>query len=266
VRSAVSRDDFVERYGRWALVAGASEGLGAAFAGSLARRGCSLILLARRPALLDELAKRLRADYPLEVRTVAADLADPAAFDSLRLLAAELEIGVAVYNAAYSFIGPLLERPLADALRVTEVNVQGPLRFVHALAPPMLARKRGALLFMSSLAGFQGSPRLSAYASSKAFITVLGESLWSELKPRGVDVLVSAAGAIRTPGYLRSAKKDAPGTLDPSEVAELSLTHLGKGPIVVPGAVNKLARFFLGRLLSRRAAVGVMASNTADLE
>jgi short-subunit dehydrogenase len=258
--------EFSARYGQWALVAGASEGLGAAFAESLAKRGCKLILIARRIAPLGELADRLYANYSTEVRTLALDLADGHWFETVRSLASELPIGLGVYNAACSTIGPLLERPLEDAQRVVEVNVQGPLRFAHALAPQMLARKRGGLVFMSSLAGFQGSPRLAAYAASKAFITVLGESLWGELKPQGVDVLVSAAGAIRTPGYLKTAKKDAPGTLDPSEVSERTLAALGKGPIVVPGGVNKLARVVLGRFLSRRGAVKMMARNTSDLE
>jgi len=259
-------EPFSKRYGQWALVAGASEGLGAAFAQSLARRGCHLILLARRAPLLEELANQLRTKHSVEVRTLAVDLAQAQWAEALRPLVSELEIGVAVYNAAYSFIGPLLEHPLEEALHVVEVNVQGPLRFTHALAPAMVARKRGALILMSSLAGFQGSPRLAAYAASKAFNTVLGESLWSELKPQGVDVLVSCAGAIRTPGYLKTAKKDAPGTLDPTEVSERTLDALGHGPIVVPGGVNKLARIFLGRILSRRGAVNLMARNTADLE
>jgi uncharacterized protein len=257
---------FAEKYGPWALVAGASEGLGAAFAEALARRGCRLVLVARRAAVLDELAARLRREHHVEVRALACDLADGAWADAVTALASELEIGLGVYNAAYSFVAPLLDRPLGDALRVVDVNVRGPLRLVHALAPPMVTRGRGGLVLMSSLAGFQGSPRLAAYASSKAFLTVLGESLWGELGPRGVDVLVSAAGAIRTPGYLAAAKKDAPGTLDPAEVAEQTLAALGRGPIVVPGGVNKLARFFLGRIVSRRAAVAIMAKNTRGLE
>ena len=256
---------FPDRFGRWALVAGASEGLGAAFAEGLARRGCHVVAIARRAEPLEELATRLREAHEIEVRILALDLAGDAWPAQLRALAGELEIGVAVYNAAYSFVGPLLDRPLADATRVIDVNVMGPMQFVHALAPAMIARERGAIVLMSSLAGFQGSPRIAAYAASKAFITVLGESLWGELRPRGVDVLVSAAGAIRTPGYQKTAKKDAPGTLDPARVVELTLRAIGKGPMVVPGGVNKLARFFLGRLLTRRAAVGVMARNTADL-
>jgi short-subunit dehydrogenase len=256
---------FVERYGPWAVVAGASEGLGAAFARDLAARGLHLVLLARRAALLDELAATLRRDHGVEVRVVAVDLAEPSLTERLAAATDGIAVGLAVYNAAYSTVGPLLERPLDDALRVVDVNVRAPLRFVHALAPAMVARGRGGLVLMSSLAGFQGSPRLAAYAASKAFNLVLGESLWSELRPRGVDVLVSCAGAIRTPSYLAAAAREAPGTLDAAEVAALTLDALGRGPIVVPGGVNKLARFFLGRLLSRRGAVDVMRRSTADL-
>jgi hypothetical protein len=254
-----------DRYGRWAVVAGASEGLGAAFAAGLAARKHDLLLLARRADALDAVAATLREAHGVEVRTLACDLADDAFAERLGAAVEGLEVGVGVYNAAYSFIGPLLSHPLEDALRVVDVNVRGPLRFAHALVPPMIARGRGALVLMSSLAGFQGTPNLAAYAASKAFTTVLGESLWGELRPKGVDVIVSCAGAIRTPNYLKTTAKEAPGTLEPAEVVDMTLRALGRGPVVVPGGVNKLARFFLGRLLSRRGAVGVMASSTADL-
>ena len=94
---------------------------------------------------------------------------------------------------------------------------------------------------------------------------MLGESLWSELGPRGVDVVVACAGAIRTPGYAKSAAGDAPGTLEASAVAEQTLAALGRGPTVVPGATNQLARFVLGRVLPRRAAIAIMARSTKDL-
>jgi short-subunit dehydrogenase len=257
---------FVERYGPWAVVAGASEGLGAAFAHALAARGLHLVLLARRAELLAAVAEQIRRDQGVEVRVVAVDLADTALVERLVAATDGLAVGLAVYNAAYSYLGPLLDRPLDDALRVVEVNVRAPLRFVHTLAPAMVARGRGGVVLMSSLAGFQGSPRLAAYAASKAFNLVLGESLWAELKPRGVDVLVSCAGAVRTPNYLATAGREAPGILDAAAVAGLTLDALGRGPVVVPGGVNKLARFFLGRLLSRRGAVGVMQRSTADLQ
>jgi hypothetical protein len=255
-----------DRYGRWAVVAGASEGLGAAFAEALAAHRVSLVLLARRAELLETLASTLRAAHGVEVRTVACDLADPSFAEGLSRATADVEVGVAVYNAAYSFVAPLFERPLSDALRVVDVNVRAPLVFLHTLVPPMIGRGRGAVVLMSSLAGFQGSPKLAAYAASKAFNTILGESLWAELRPKGVDVVVSCAGAIRTPGYAKALAKEAPGTLDASEVAERTLAALGHGPVVTPGATNKLASQLLRRLLSRRSAIGIMGKSVSGLE
>jgi uncharacterized protein len=256
---------FPQRYGAWAVIAGASEGLGAAFAEALAARGVNLLLVARRLAPLDELAARLRAARGVEVKTVACDLADPGFMDVLTRESAGLELGVAIYNAAYAPVGAVLERPLDDLLRVIDVNVRGPLCFARGLAPQMVARGRGALVLMSSLAGFQGSPRLATYAATKAFNRVLGEGLWGELGPSGVDVVVSCAGAIRTPGFLKAARRDAPGTLDASDVAEQTLAALGGGPVVVPGAVNKLASMVVGRLLPRGSAVAVMRASTRGL-
>jgi uncharacterized protein len=259
------RSGFVERYGRWAVVAGASEGLGAAFADRLAARGCHLLLIARRRDALDAVAADLRARHGVEVRALACDLADASFAEELVTASADLEVGVAVYNAAYSFMEPLLDRPLEEALRVVDVNVRGPLRMAHALLPAMVSRGRGALVLMSSLVGFQGAPRIAVYAASKAFNTVLGESLWAELRPKGIDVLVSCAGAIRTPAYERAKLKEAPGTLPPEEVAERTLRALGRGPTVIPGGINQVANFFLRRIVSRRGAVGIMARSMAEL-
>jgi short-subunit dehydrogenase len=259
------RTTFRERYGTVAVVAGASEGLGAAFAEAIAARGLDLVLLARRADVLRGLADTIAAAHRVNVTPVACDLADGAFVEAIARATNGREVGLGVYNAAYAFTAPLLDRPVEDALRVVDVNVRGPLRFVHALAPAMRARGRGGLVLMSSLAGLQGSPRLSAYAASKAFNIVLGESLWAELRPDGVDVVVSCAGAIRTPGYQKTARGDAPGTLDPGDVAEETLSALGRNPMVVPGAVNKLASFVLGRMLPRRSAIAIMGKNTRSL-
>jgi short-subunit dehydrogenase len=130
----------------------------------------------------------------------------------------------------------------------------------------MIERGRGGIVLMSSLAGSQGSPNIAAYAATKSFNAVLAEGLWKELKPWGVDVLACMAGAIRTPGYREAGgAKQAPGTLEARVVAEQTLNELGKGPIFVPGALNKIARFVLMRLLSRRAAIAIMSQNTGGL-
>jgi uncharacterized protein len=256
---------FASKYGPWAIVAGASEGLGAAFAAALAARGVHLLLLARRGELLESVAERLRDSSGVEVRTQICDLARPDLPAALETLTAGLEVGLAVYNAAYAPIGEFAARPLDDLMRVVDVNVRGPLIFARALAPAMIARGRGGLVLMSSLAGLQGASRIAAYAASKSFNTILGEGLWSELRPHGVDVVVSCAGGIRTPGYARAARREALGTLDASAIAEATLDALGRGPIVVPGAINKFARFVLTRMLSRRAAIATFARSTEDL-
>lgn len=258
-------NNFVARYGPWAVVAGASEGLGAAFADALAARGLNLLLLARRADLLEKVAQGIRSMRGVEVRPLAMDVADADVGRALSEAAAELEIGVLVYNAAFAPIGNFMERPQADLLQVVDVNIRGPIVFIRNLVPAMLERGRGGVVLMSSLAGLQGSPRISAYAASKAFNTVLAESLWGELGQQGIDVLACCAGAIRTPGFAETSSRDAPGMLDPEEVAQQALAALGRGPRVVPGLVNRIASFTMERLLPRRLAVRLMAANTRDL-
>jgi short-subunit dehydrogenase len=257
--------NFVTRYGTWAAVAGASEGLGAAFADALAARGLNLLLLARRAKVLEELAQRIRSERGVEVQPLAMDVADPGVASALRDAAAEREIGVLVYNAAFAPIGNFLELPQQHLLQVVDVNIRAPIVFIHSLVPPMLKRRRGAVVLMSSLAGLQGSPRIATYAASKAFNTVLAEGLWGELRLNGIDVIASCAGAIRTPGYSETSTRDAPGTLDPPEVAQQTLEGLGRGPRIVPGLVNRIASFAMERVLPRKLAVRLMAVNTRDL-
>jgi short-subunit dehydrogenase len=149
---------FATRYGPWALVAGASEGLGAAFAEALAARGLSLVLLARRSELLEEVARGVRARHGVEVRTHAVDLARPDLGAVLREVTDGVDLGCAVYNAAFAPIGDVLDRREDELLRVVDVNVRGPLLLSRALAPKFVAQGRGGLVLMSSMAGFQGAP------------------------------------------------------------------------------------------------------------
>ena len=261
----MSSAPFRERYGPRALVAGASEGLGAAFADALARRGLDLLLIARREEQLTATADRIRQQHGVNVITLVADLAD---IDAVlpRISALDLPIGLLVYDAAFAPIGPFAGATSEQLSQAAAVNVRAPLLLTKALSGPMIARGRGGIVLMSSLAGSQGSPNISAYAATKAFNAILTEGLWSELKPHGVDVLACLAGAILTPGYQQAeGAKPAPGTLTPEAVAEQTLNALGHGPIVIPGAVNKLGRFVLTRLLSRRAAIAIMSQNTGGL-
>jgi short-subunit dehydrogenase len=259
---------FCKKYGHYALVAGGSSGLGAAYAEALARRGLNLILIAREKQRLEATANNIREKYAVDVSTFAIDLAD---YDKVKELVAGLFsskkfIGLLVYNAAFAPIG-LFENTSEEHLSLaTAVNVRTPLLLVKLLSSQMIQNKRGGIVLMSSLAGAQGSPRLAAYAATKAFNAVLAEGLWKEMKPQGVDVIGCCAGAILTPGYEQAEKnKPAPGTMTANDVAEQTLKALGEMPVIVPGAVNKLAHFVLTRLLTRKAAINIMSKNTEDL-
>jgi short-subunit dehydrogenase len=257
---------FREKYGPWALVAGASVGLGAAFSVELARRGLNLILLSRRAEPLESLAAQLRKEFSVEVRTVAADLGDVSAAAQCEALANELPIGLLVYNAAYSKIGRFLDAALEDHLRTVDVNCRGPVALTLALGKPMAARKRGGILLMSSLAGGQGTPLVATYGATKAFNLVLAESLWHELRESGVDVLACRAGATRTPGYEASQPQGKqPPMMDPEPVVRQALDALGGGPSMVPGAINRLVAFVFARFLPRRVAVSIMGNATRKL-
>lgn len=252
---------FVGKYGPWALVAGASMGIGEAFSRQLAARGLNLVLTARRPAPLEALAGELRGQGA-EVRVVPLDLGSEELLEELRAEIAGLEIGLLVYNAAYSHIGEFFASDLSTKLQIVDVNCRGPLMLVSELAPPMMERKRGGIILMSSASGFQGQAMISTYAATKAFNTVLGEGLWEELRHHGVDVLSFIAGATRTPNFERETpveKQAGSFPMLPEAVAKEALATLGKRPTGIAGPVNKVACFLFCRLLPRRMAVEIMS-------
>ncbi|WP_419908660.1 SDR family NAD(P)-dependent oxidoreductase [Candidatus Poriferisodalis sp.] len=247
------------------MVAGASEGLGAAFARELATRGMNLVLVARRGGVLAEVADDLTDAYGIEVRCVVADLADPAFVEQLASAASGLDVGVVIYNAAFAPLGPFLDNSEPEIARAVDVNVRGPMLAVRALAPAMCDRGRGAVVLMSSLSGLQGTPHIAVYAASKAFNTHLAESLWYELRTSGIDVVACCAGAMPTPGYQKNFGKKVPGMLNPQEAARRTLDALSRGPRFVPGCVNRMTAVLMGRLLSRRSAVRLIGRNTTDV-
>jgi short-subunit dehydrogenase len=256
--------DFNNKYGPWALVAGASEGLGAAFAEQLAQLGLNLILIARRSDPLHSLSAHLQEKYGVQIVSQALDLSD---FETTKQFVSslDLEVGLLVYNAAYAPIGYFEDIAEKDLDMIVSVNIRTPLLLSKLLSSKMIANRRGGIVLMSSLAGTQGSPKIATYAASKGFLMILAEGLWSELKEHGVDVVACCAGAIITPGYQNAQSQKAPGTLEPYQVAQEALHALGKGATVVPGFTNKMARFFMGRVFPRRWAISIMKKNTKNL-
>jgi short-subunit dehydrogenase len=256
--------DFQQNYGPWAVVAGASEGLGAAFAEELAKAGVHLVLLARRGDKLAELAEKLKSRYGVDVLFQSVDLADFEATQSY-LDSLDVKIGLLVYNAAFAPIDYFKDVADHELDTLVSVNMRTPLRLIKYLSTTMISQKRGGVVIMSSMSGLQGSPKIVSYSASKAFLMILAEGLWSELKPYGIDVVGCCAGAIVTPGYEQAQSGKAPGTLPADQVAHQTLKALGNGPIVTPGLMNKIARFVMGTLFPKKWAISIMKNNTKNL-
>ncbi|MDJ0848369.1 MAG: SDR family NAD(P)-dependent oxidoreductase [Myxococcota bacterium] len=265
------RLDFRSRYGPWAVVAGASEGLGAAFATQLAERELNVLLVARRAERLRELAAEIERTHGVETRALAVDLADDGACAAIGEAAAGLEVGLLVYNAALSVVGPFFAAPLERHLAELDVNCRRPLELAYRLGAPMCERGRGGIVLMASLAGAQGSPRIAHYGATKAWNRVLAEGLWGELREHGVDVMACCAGATRTPRYLADRPGDRRSPvpeMEPEDVAREALSELGHTPSMIPGRVNRVVSQLMQRLLPRRTAIELMgrASRSVGVE
>jgi short-subunit dehydrogenase len=253
---------FARRYGRWALVAGASEGIGAAFATALAARGLDLVLVARRPGPLEALAKTL----PAKTVTVPADLATTEGHDAVFAATAHLDVGLVVANAAYPGIGRFVGADPADLDRIVDVNVRAPLRLARHYLPAMVDRGRGGMIVMSSIAGQQGIPGIATYAASKAFGNVFAEGLWAEVQGSGVDVLACAPGAVTTQALAGAKASRTPGEVPAERVVAAALRALARRqPRVVPGAVSRLSAAAMARLLPRRTAIRIIGRASSDV-
>jgi short-subunit dehydrogenase len=259
--------DFVERYGPWAVVAGASEGIGASFSEKLAARGVNLVLVARRAAPLEDLAAKLRQKHGVQVKVQPLDLGSPNVIEGMSAATEDLDIGLLIYNAAYSPIGAFLDIDVKEHLQAANVNVYGPLRLSHYFGRRLVERGKGGIILMCSMSGFQGTSMIANYAATKAYDAVLG--LWYELRRHGVDVLGCVAGATLTPSYEstidRIPTKGLARPMLPDEVTEQALVDLGQRPIGVSGRRNRLASVVIGRLLPRRAAVEIISKETERL-
>ncbi len=262
----MSAESFSNRYGPWAVVAGASEGIGASFSRKLAARGTNLVLIARRADPLEELAAELRATHAIEVRVQPLDLGSPDVVEGLKTATEDLDVGLLIYNAAYSPIGAFIDIEVDDHLKAVDVNVLGVLRVSHYFGRRLAERGRGGLILMSSMSGFQGTAMVANYAATKAYDTVLAEGLWWELGQRGVDVLACIAGATLTPSYESSTdripSKGLAKPMNPDDVTEQALQELGQRPAGVSGRRNRLASILMRRVLRREAAIAMVSKET----
>jgi len=244
----------LEKYGPWALIIGGSEGVGAAFARLLAADGFKLVLVARKPEPLEELAAELRAGGA-EVRIVSADLSKPGVLDKVRTSTDDVEVGLLVYNAgANNTRGNFIELPREVPDSVIAINVLGQTDFARHYGTPMLKRGHGGIILTGSLGGYLGSATLAAYTASKAFSRVFTEALWAECQPFGVDVLHLNIGFTATPAM---ARLGMPIDLaePPETVAREGLENIANGPTWIVSTPGNIERVRMINVIENRADV-----------
>jgi short-subunit dehydrogenase len=254
--------DFLERFGQWGMVAGAAEGLGAAFCEELARKGMNVIMVDTNEIGMESLATRLEKTFNIKTRQLVLDLAENDAPEKSMEAMKDLDCRLLVYNAAYSRVKPFLSAYPAELDLYIRVNTRTPLKLVHSFAHKLKAdKKSGGILLMSSLAGLWGTRLVATYSGTKAFNLLLAEALFNELKPYQIAVSACCAGATATPGYLGTNPQYGfirPSVMDPGRVASFAIKKLGKKTLIIPGFLNLMTYFMLTRILPRRMAAGLV--------
>ncbi|KAK3307357.1 uncharacterized protein B0T15DRAFT_501875 [Chaetomium strumarium] len=179
--------------GTWAVITGASDGLGKEFAEQLAAKGFNLVLISRTQSKLDDLARALTLRWTgFQAKTLAMDYSQDNDADYQRLaeLISGLDVGILINNVgqSHSIPVPFLETARDELQNIVTINCLGTLKTTQVVAPKLVERKRGLILTMGSFAGVMPTPYLATYSGSKAFLQHWSSSLASELQPHGVDV------------------------------------------------------------------------------
>ncbi|MCP9797758.1 MULTISPECIES: SDR family NAD(P)-dependent oxidoreductase [Cyanophyceae] len=249
---------FLERYGPWAVVTGASSGIGRALAVALAEAGLNLVLVARDRPRLETLAASLMATHGVQVQVIAVDLARDDHLGTIRRLTDPLDVGLLVASAGFGSAGPFLDADIASETGMLMVNGRAVLQACHHFGRRFRERGRGGLVLLSSIAAFQGMPYAAHYAATKAYVQTLAEALHEELRADGVDVLAAAPGPTHS-GFAARAGMALGMALEPEAIAPVILAALGRQVTVLPGALSKLLSWPLVPL-PRWARVSIMGS------
>lgn len=254
----------LQRYGQWAIVTGASNGIGRQFAAELAGLGFNLVLIARRANVLEELAHQLTAQHSIECRQLALDLSQPDAVSKILDAIQALDIGLLVASAGYGSAGDMIQCDINDELKMIDVNCRSLFELSYVCGKRFSQQKRGGIILLSSLLAFQGAAGSANYAATKAYVQTLAEGMHYEMKRHGVDVLAVAPGPVAT-GFAQRANMQFGFALQPQTVARQSIQALGSKVTVRPGWLSKFLELSLSMLLLRNLRVLVMGRVMAGM-
>ncbi len=250
-------DRLKKNYGHWALVTGATSGIGKALATQLAESGFNVVITGRKEEQLNALSTEFFDLYGIESIPVAGDLSQREDVETLLRETSHLPIGIVILNAGFGTSGKLINSNIETELNMIDLNCKSILQMSHHFSSKMIAETRqGAIVLLSSMVAFQGVPNAANYAASKAYVQSLGEGLARELKPYGIDILCAAPGPVES-GFSARANMKMGMSMSPKDVALPIIGAIGKKNTILPGFLTKFLVYNL-RLLPRWGKVRVM--------
>jgi uncharacterized protein len=248
---------FLQKYGPWAIVTGASSGIGAEFARALAGKDLNLLLVARRRAKLEALGAELAQNHGIQTLVIEADLSTVVGVETLIADSRPYDVGLLINNAGFLTLGKFTEQAYGKAVGNTFLNVLAPAQLAHVFGNRFVERGKGGIVFTSSMAALQGTGYMSTYAAEKGYQLLLGEAMNLELKAKGVDVMVLLPGQTESEiaskmvadGFVEGALPIS--NMKAEVVVRIALNALGKKAVVIPGFLNRFTAFIGKHLLSR---------------
>ncbi len=249
-------------YEGWALITGASAGIGREFARAIAAHGVNCALVARRQDRLEELAEELTDAHGVECMPIPLDLSVEGCVDELMEVLGDTPIGILVNNAGFGHAGEFVTRDPERLAAMVKLNCLTPVLLTRAIVPEMVDREVGAVIMVSSLAGFIGTPYESVYGATKAFDLSLGDALHQELKGKGIDVITlcpanTATEFFEAEGLPEETIKLATRMSASAEhVVDITLRRLGYAAIASP--LMTRAAVLAGRMVPRSISAKLM--------
>jgi uncharacterized protein len=245
------------KYGDWAVITGASSGIGLELATQLAEAGFNLVITSRQLSKLQAIESKLKSFANIEIQVVASDVSETKGIEKIIQATQGLNVGLLIVSAGYGTSGNFIDGSLHSEINMLKVNCEALLSLTHYYSQQFVQQKRGGIILMSSMVAFQGTPFAANYAATKAYVQTLAEALAVELKPKGVDVLAAAPGPVES-GFSQRANMKMSMSLTPSQIGVPILKALGRNTVVLPGLLTKILVYSL-RTVPRWGKVKIMA-------